>query len=147
MFLRPLNNEQKELFLNLALAAASANDVIKDSEETLLAAYADEMSIDVNKASQMPVEEICRMLKEISNSKELNQISFEILGMMMSDNEYDNDEKAFVLKMAEIFEIPQSRIEEMFSCVKAYSELIKKINVLMYEQVMKRNIIEKGVHR
>lgn len=133
MFLRPLNNEQKELFLNLALAAASANDVIEDSEGALLAAYADEMSIDVNKASQMPVEEICRMLKEISNSKELNQISFEIVGMMMSDNEYDNDEKAFVLKMAEIFEIPQSRIEEMFSYVKAYSELIKKINVLMYE--------------
>ena len=55
MFLRPLNNEQKELFLSLALAAASANNVLEDSERALLAAYADEMSIDVNKASQMPV--------------------------------------------------------------------------------------------
>jgi RNase H-fold protein (predicted Holliday junction resolvase) len=133
MFLRPLNNEQKELFLSLALAAASANNVLEDSERALLAAYADEMSIDVNKASQMPVEQICRKLKEISNSKELNQISFEIVGMMMSDNEYDDDEKAFISKIAEIFEIPLNRIDEMFSCVNAYSELIKKINVLMYE--------------
>lgn len=133
MFLRPLNNEQKELFLNLALAAASANDVLEESEKALLAEYADEMSIDVNKAMQMPAEEICRKLKEISNSKELNQISFEIVGMMMSDNEYDEDEKAFISKMAEIFEIPMSRINEMFNCVNAYSELIKKINVLMYE--------------
>ena len=133
MYLRPLNNEQKELFLDLALAAATANDVLEDAEKTLLAAYADEMSIDVNKASQMPVEEICRKLKNISNSKELNQISFEIVGMMISDNEYDDDEKHFISKMAEIFEIPMSRIDEMFNCANAYSELIKKINVLMYE--------------
>lgn len=132
MFLRPLNNEQKELFLNLALAAASANDVLEKSEKTLLAAYADEMDIDVNKASQMSVEEICNKLKTISNSKELNQISFEIIGMMLSDNEYDDDEKEFVSKMAEIFEIPMSRINEMYKLVNAYSELIKKINVLMY---------------
>ena len=133
MYLRPLNNEQKELFLDLALAAATANDVLEDAEKTLLAAYADETSIDVNKASQMPVEEICRKLKNISNSKELNQISFEIVGMMISDNEYDDAEKAFISKMAEIFEIPMSRIDEMFNCVNAYSELIKRINVLMYE--------------
>lgn len=133
MFLRPLNNKQKELFLNLALVAASANDVLEDSEKLLLAAYADEMSIDVNKASQMPMEEICKKLKAISNSKELNQISFEIVGMMMSDSEYDEKEKMFISKMAELFEIPMKRIDEMFEYVNAYSELIRKINVLMYE--------------
>ena len=133
MFLRPLNNEQKELFLDLALAAATANNVLEDAEKAMLVAYADEMSIDVNEVPPMPVEEICRKLKAISNSKELNQISFEIVGMMISDNEYDDDEKHFISKMAEIFEIPMSRIDEMFNCANAYSELIKKINVLMYE--------------
>ncbi len=133
MFLRPLSNDQKELFLNLALAAASANNLIEDSERLLLVAYADEMSIDVNKASMMQMDEICRKLKQISNSKELNQIAFEIVGMMMIDNEYDKEEKTFILKMAEIFEIPQSRIDKMFSCANEYSALIKKINVLMYE--------------
>ena len=72
MFLRPLNNEKKELFLDLALAAAIANDVLEDAEKTLLAAYADEMSIDVNKVSQMPVEEICRKLKIISNAEAMD---------------------------------------------------------------------------
>ena len=133
MFLRPLNNEQKELFLDLALAAATANNVLEDAEKAMLVAYADEMSIDVNEGAPMPVEEICRKLKAISNSKDLNQISFEIVGMMISDNEYDDDEKHFISKMAEIFEIPMSRIDEMFNCANSYSELIKKINVLMYE--------------
>ena len=35
--------------------------------------------------------------------------------------------------MAELFEIPMKRIDEMFEYVNAYSELIRKINVLMYE--------------
>ena len=81
----------------------------------------------------MPMEEICKKLKAISNSKELNQISFEIVGMMMSDSEYDEKEKMFISKMAELFEIPMKRIDEMFEYVNAYSELIRKINVLMYE--------------
>lgn len=133
MFLRPLNDEQKGLFLNLALAAASANHVIEDSEKNLLIAYADEMGIDVNLAEEMPVEIICARLKEISNSKELNQITFEIAGMMMSDSEYDDAEKSFVSEMARVFEISQDKIDEMFQCVNDYSALIKKINILMYE--------------
>lgn len=133
MFLRPLNKEQKKLFLNLATAAASADNIIKESEKALLAAYADEMGIDVNDAEDNTMEEVCVRLKEISSAKELNQIAFEIVGMMMSDNEYAEAEKVFVNKMAAIFQISNERIEEMFRCVHDYSVLIKRINMLMYE--------------
>ncbi len=133
MFLRPLNKEQKRLFLNLATAAASADNIIKESEKALLAAYADEMGIDVNDAEDNTMEEVCVRLKEISSAKELNQIAFEIVGMMMSDNEYAEAEKVFVNKMAAIFQISNERIEEMFRCVHDYSVLIKRINMLMYE--------------
>lgn len=133
MFLRPLNNEQKELFLDLALAAASANDVIEKKEKYLLEAYADEMGIDVSLAKAKNVEDICSKLKEISTSVELNQISFEIVGMMLSDNEYDEDEKVFIEKMASIFAIPLERIEEMLACVNDYTKLITRINTIMFE--------------
>jgi len=133
VFLRPLNKEQKRLFLNLATAAASADNIIKESEKALLAAYADEMGIDVNDAEDNTMEEVCVRLKEISSAKELNQIAFEIVGMMMSDNEYAEAEKVFVNKMAAIFQISNERIEEMFRCVHDYSVLIKRINMLMYE--------------
>lgn len=135
MYLKSLNNEQKILFLDLALAAATANNIVEEAEAALLKEYAEEMSITANpnSNSNMSVEEICERLKEISNSKELNEISFEIVGMIMSDNIYDDDEKMFISKMAEIFEIPMSRINEMFNYVKEYMELIKKITILMYE--------------
>lgn len=133
MFLRPMNEEQKELFLDLALVAASINGVVEESEKALLVAYADEMGVDVSKASIKPVDEICARIKEISNSKELNQIMFEIVGMIISDSEYDNQERDFVSQVAELFEIPMSRVEEMFRCVDEYTSLVKKINILMYE--------------
>lgn len=103
MFLRSLNNEQKKLFLNLAIEAASANDVIEENEKIFLEAYADEMGICVHDVGNSSMEEVCVRLKDISNSKELNQIAFEIVGMMVSDSEYDKDEKLFISKMATIF--------------------------------------------
>lgn len=133
MFLRMLNSEQRVLFLDLAVVAAEANNIVEEAEKNLIEAYADEMSIEVNKTSQMSVEEICKKLKNISNSKELNVISFEIVGMIMSDNRYDSEEKAFITEMAEIFEIPMERINIMFNYVNEYKELVRKINMLMYE--------------
>ena len=140
MFLRPLNNEQKELFLNLALAAASANSVIEESEKALLAAYADEMGVDVSLACVQPVEDICTKLKSVSNSKQLNQIMFEIVGMIASDNEYDNQEKNFIMKLSEIFEIPMDRIDEMFICVNEYTSLIKKINICYINYIYRSSL-------
>lgn len=135
MFLRTLNNQQKRLFLSLANAAAAANNVVEESEKVLLAAYADEMGIDPDDTNNNAndVEEIFKGLKEISTSKELNQITFEIVGMMISDSEYDDSEKAFIEKMAAVFEIPHERVDKMFQYVNDYSTLIKKINILMFE--------------
>ena len=133
MFLRPLNCEQKKLFLNLATAAANANHVMEESEKALLEAYADEMDIRVDDAENCSIEEICARLKDISSLKERNQIVFEIVGMVVSDNQYDDHEKAFIGKMAQIFGIPMERIDQMFHCVNEYSALLRRINILMFE--------------
>lgn len=133
MFLRPLNYEQKKLFLNLATAAANANSIMEESEKALLEAYADEMGINIDDAENYSMEEACVRLKDISDVKELNQIVFEIIGMMTVDNQYDDHEKVFTGKMALIFGIPMERIDEMFHCVDEYSALLRKINLLMFE--------------
>lgn len=133
MFLRPLSTEQKSLFLGLAEYAASANNVIVEAEQNLLNAYADEMGIQFSDKSDLELEELLKRIKKISTSKEINQIAFEIVGMMMSDMSYDDAEKAFMKKMSDIFELEQSKIDQMFEYVNEYLEVIHKINVLMFE--------------
>lgn len=46
MFLNLLNSRQKTLFLNLAIKAAEANDVVELAEKNMLKAYGIEMEIE-----------------------------------------------------------------------------------------------------
>lgn len=112
--------------------AAEANGVIEEAEQKLLESYADEMDIKLDDASNLSFEENLKELKKISNTKEINQMAFEIIGMVMSDMEYDDDEKNYIEKVASSLEIEMNKIDEMFKCVNAYVELVKKINILMY---------------
>lgn len=131
MFLRQLKPEQKKLFLGLAEKAALANMILETSEKQLLEAYADEMGIALEDASNLPFDTLCNKLKEISSCKELNQMTFEIVGMLLSDSDFDIDEQAFLSQVADIFEISEEKIEEMKQCVNEYTTLLKRINRLM----------------
>lgn len=132
MFLRAMSSEQKKLFLTLAEKAADANGVREKNEKELLAAYADEMGIDVS-LKEMSVEDIYSNLLKISNSVEINQMTFEIVGLLVSDGEYDKDEQKFISNLSKGLNIPMERINKMFDLVGQYSDLIKSINKIMFD--------------
>lgn len=132
MFLRTMNDEQKRLFLTLAERAADANGIRDENEENLLIAYADEMDIDVS-IEDIPTEDIYAKLLKISNPVEINQMTFELVGLLLSDGEYDSDEKQFVDKLSVGLKVPKERIEKMFDLVGQYSGLIKSINRIMFD--------------
>lgn len=131
MFLHPLKLEQKKLFLGLAEKSMMANTVLEESEKALLAAYAGEMGIELTDASDLQLAELCEKLKELSSPKELNQMTFEIVGMLLADTVFDHDEQAFLAKVAASFGISDKTIDEMKRCVEDYKALIKRINRLM----------------
>lgn len=132
MFLYPLKTEQKKLFLGLAKQAAMANAVLEESEKHLLAAYADEMGIAPEEASDLSLDALCGKLKELSSAKELNQMTFEIIGMLLSDSEFDSDEQLFLTVVTTAFEISEQTVDEMRQCVHDYTALIKRINKVMF---------------
>lgn len=133
MFLRPLNNEQKSMFLSLATYAAKANGIVEESEKFLLNAYAEEMGIDITSSSSLTFDEILKELKKISTKKELNQIMFEIVGMMVSDAEFDDEEKTFLQKLSNEFEITKEKVDKMLSYINKYTNIIKEINILLFD--------------
>lgn len=132
MFLRTLNDEQKRLFLTLAKRAADANGIREESEENLLIAYADEMGINVS-IEDISTEEIYAKLLRISNPVEINQMTFELVGLLLSDGEYDSDEIIFINELSVGLKVPKERIEKMFDLVGQYSGLIKSINKIMFD--------------
>ena len=60
-------------------------------------------------------------------------MTFELVGLLLSDGEYDSDEKQFVDKLSVGLKVPKERIEKMFDLVGQYSGLIKSINRIMFD--------------
>lgn len=133
MFLRQLNNKQKVLVLELAKKAAAANGIVDESEERLIKGFVDEMgevTLD-NVSGNLELESLCKELVLVSSRKELIQVTFEILGIMYADTEYDTEEKTFMRNVAESFAIPESGLIEMEKCVTDYAAVVSRMNKLL----------------
>jgi len=131
MFLRALKDEQKGLFLVLADKAAKINDIVAEVEEEMLIAYADEMAIPVVVADELSLDDCLAQLKEMSTAKELNQIMYELINLIVCDDEIDDAETAFIGKVADAFAISQDKVDDMIRYAHEHTQLTRKINLLM----------------
>ena len=134
MFLNNLNNEQKNLFLEFAIKAAEISRGMSLEEKNMLKEFALEMMITPKYETIKSSEEIIKRLTEISSKKDLRIITFEILGIMYSDSNYDETEKDFVFSIANAFGITKESVIDMDSAIKKYSELYSEICNLVLQQ-------------
>lgn len=132
MFLNLLNNEQKELFLDLAIKAAEANGVVALEEKNMLKAFSIEMQIPARYRTEKKTDEILDSLTRITNYKEKKIISFELIGILFSDGTYDNQEREFMNQILERSEIQMEVIEKMISVLAEYKSIYEK----MYDLVL-----------
>ena len=127
MFLDVLNNDEKEWFLDLAIKAAEANGEVATEEIRMLHAFAAEMKIKARTKSDMELSEILKMFVDKSSKKSMKVILFELIGILFSDAEFDEQEKAFLNKVKNAFGFEDSLINEMISEINEYSALFAKI--------------------
>lgn len=127
MFLHLLNNEQKELFLDLAIKAAEANGVVEIEEKNLLKAFSIEMQIPSRYSTEKTTDDILNRLSKITNEKEKKILSFELIGIIFTDGTYDDEEKAFMTRISEHLNIPMNVIEKMINVLGEYKNVYEKI--------------------
>jgi len=133
MFLHTMTDTQKKLFMKLAIKAAEANGIVELEEKNMLKAYGIEMGIKPIYETDAKTEDIISELKEICDDKTKRIIVFEILGIMMSDSEYDEKEKAFVDEIISAFSIPSNQKEEMLELLTEYANVFKRISNLIFQ--------------
>ena len=128
MFLNKLKKEeQKLLFLDLAIKAAECSCGISEEERKMIQVFAKEMEIPVKLKSDNSVDQVTSALISISTPKELRIMMFEIIGIMYSDSCYDSKEQNFVTNVSCKFGIDDSIVKDMELLVKKYSELYSSI--------------------
>ena len=127
MFLSNLKSRQKELFLDLAIKAAEVNSEMVFAEKNMLKAFALELNITPRYSTEKKTGDIIDELKHISSVVESKIILFEILGILVSDAEFDNREKEFISNIAAAFNMEKKIIDDMMNLIKEYALLYNRI--------------------
>ncbi len=127
MFLKSLSKKQKNLFIELAIKAAEANGVVELEEKNMLKSYSMEMEIAPFYTSNRNLEDVLQEMKAVSNESELRVVLFELMGILISDKEFDKTEKAFLNQVSNVFNISQTQCDEMLQLLYDYSSLYQRI--------------------
>lgn len=131
MFLNSLNDKQKNLFQQLAIKAAESNGVVVLEEKNMLKCFAIEMNIDPFYSTDISMDDLLNEIIENSNEQVLRIFTFEALAIMISDSEFDDEEKKFVDVIVSKFGITKDVTNEMLDSLYEYQKVFNKINSLV----------------
>ena len=127
MFLEILKDDQKDLFLQLAVIAAKENGYVDEAESEMLLKFANEMKIAPKTEAVLSLDEIVDGLAKSCDIREKRIVLFEAAGIMNTDGEYDDAEYEFLKKIAAKFEISEQELGTLMGLVSDYVALFNEI--------------------
>ena len=133
MFLEILKDEQKDLFLQLAVIAAKENGYVDEAEDALLTKFANEMNIAPKTEATLSLDEVIDKLASSCDKREKKIVLFEAAGIMNSDGEYSDAEFDFLKKIAAKFEISEEELGTLMGLVSDYVALFNEILITVID--------------
>ncbi len=132
MYLALLNKEQKECFLGLAYNISNIDGNYSESEQKLLESYCDEMNLDYSDSvAKKDLESLLATITNLFDERSIKVVVFELIGLAMVDNNFDESEYNMINKIIEKFMIGSDFIEKCKSLINAYIEVQYNINSLI----------------
>lgn len=108
MFLKELNKDEANAFLNLVSIFARIDNEFAKEEKALLDEYKEELGLVDSEIQEMVYEDIIESLKS-SSDRARRIIYFELVGLALVDGEYEEEEVDFLEKIAAKFNIPRAK--------------------------------------
>ena len=127
MFLDRLNDDEKVMFLDLAVYAAQTNGIVEESEKKILMQYCKEMGVafyDVSKLHSL--DEVKEFFKE-RNEETKRIVILEILGLCYIDGEFDSVENAFAKDFAEDIHVDENAYKVLTRDIEEYVTILSII--------------------
>ncbi|MCM1186543.1 MAG: hypothetical protein NC251_10460 [Lachnoclostridium sp.] len=128
MFLYLLKEDNKVRFIELCKHASEADEIVDAKEIETINVYCREMGISEEAISDK--RELDMILEELKNGADVTEkkiILFEILGLMLADEQYTESEEQFVLKIIETFGIDNQSVNNMYSLLEIYKAVYKQL--------------------
>jgi len=132
MYLTLLNEKEKEAFLGLAYNLAAADGNYSDEEKDVISGYCEEMQYKFDEKSMVKsTDTLLNMVNANSSEKTKKIIIFELVGLAMADNNYDEDERALISLMEKKFSIDIGYANKCEEELNKYIEFQQKLNQIV----------------
>ena len=135
MYLMNLSEKVKKSFLELAYLVAVADNNFSDEEKIVMEAYKNELQIDYDfqNMDNINLDSVIQSICLNANEAEKKIIVFEIIGLAMTDNLYDDNERKTVKQINEAFQMDAAYPSKCESLIEKYVELQTQIDALVIE--------------
>lgn len=132
MYLALLNESEKVEFLELAYNLATIDGNYSEAEKNMIAGYCQELQIEFDeKVMVNPMDELIKKIAQNSNEKTKKIIIFELIGLAMADENYDNDERKIIANMENEFDVHGNFANACENILNEYITFQNRINSLV----------------
>lgn len=132
MYLALLNKEQKEIFLGLAYNLSNIDGDYSSSEQQMIESYCGEMNIEYSDSiAKVELNTIMENINKIFDNKSIKIVLFELIGLAMVDNNFDETEHAFLNSIQNLFSVDSEFMSKAENYIKNYLDLQLNINTLI----------------
>lgn len=128
MYLNVLNEEQKELFIDMCIHVALSNNQFAEEEKNCIDLYCQEMGISTPRyEARSSYNATVEAVRCSCGAKELKIIVLELAALVLSDKKYEQLEKDFMADLMLRLNISMEEFESLINSIqvlnKTYSEL------------------------
>ena len=123
MFLNMLNEKEGKNFLELATIAMKVNGVIKSSEQAVYNTYKKEMDINDYVVKDKKLKDLVTDFKG-STKKVKRTVIIELAGVLDADEEIDDNEENWIMKLGYDWGFRDSEIRKMVRWTQDFNDLL-----------------------
>ena len=128
MYLQELNSKQKELFLDLSINLALADDEFSQKEMDAICLLCEEMNINKRFSACSTLDSATDALIAENDKKAQRIIIVELLGIAIADDVFEKCEKEVIENLASAFAIGSSEIEAASKAIMNLYDTYKVLN-------------------
>ena len=118
--------------MGLAYNISNIDGNYSESEQQMLESYCSEMNfVYADSVAKKDLESLLATITNLFDERSIKVVVFELIGLAMVDNNFDESEYNMINKIIEKFMIGSDFIEKCKSLINAYIEVQSNINSLI----------------
>lgn len=134
MFLNQLNNEERSIFLKLAIAVIKADGKLEEQEKLFVAEYSREMGVtDYDLNENIEPLGLAEKIGKSSTDAVKRIFLLELVALANADGKFAESEKSLILSLLQKFGLTENQLNESLKLLAEYNDVSAKLTKFIQE--------------